>query len=174
MAFTSRSLDHSSNRLSVRTALCSAFRRHVELGLFRSFGRRSVSTIPAPLTSMLLTTRTSSQKLVRFGRRQDVRPSLFALEPPARWDTFTFVFALPIFSVSPYELALTVPGVQIVNQRGFSNGINIQVNGARRRANSFLLDGQEINDVSIDGEASQPKHPRHVRVGRGTYQLSFG
>jgi Carboxypeptidase regulatory-like domain len=45
---------------------------------------------------------------------------------------------LPIFTVSPYELATTVPGVQMVDNSmpggqaaGFSNGINIQVNGAR-------------------------------------------
>jgi outer membrane receptor protein involved in Fe transport len=69
---------------------------------------------------------------------------------------------LPIFSVSPYELATTLPGVQIVDaniQSGFSNGINIQVNGARPRANNFLLDGQEINDVGIGGQAFQPTIP---------------
>jgi outer membrane receptor protein involved in Fe transport len=67
---------------------------------------------------------------------------------------------LPIFSLSPYELASTVPGVQTVsNGGGFSNGIDIQVNGARPRANNFLLDGQEINDVSIGGQAFQPIIP---------------
>jgi len=71
----------------------------------------------------------------------------------------TDIRELPNFSVSPYELTTTVPGVQIVNQSGFSNGINIQVNGARPRANNFLLDGQEINDVSIGGQAFQPNIP---------------
>jgi hypothetical protein len=48
----------------------------------------------------------------------------------------TYMRKLPIFSVSPYELATTLPGVQIVDanmpvgrQAGFSNGINIQING---------------------------------------------
>jgi outer membrane receptor protein involved in Fe transport len=74
----------------------------------------------------------------------------------------TDITKLPIFSVSPYELATTVPGVQIVDNNisaGFSNGIDIQVNGARPRANNFLLDGQEINDVSIGGQAFQPNIP---------------
>ena len=66
---------------------------------------------------------------------------------------------LPIFSLNPIELATTVPGVQTVVAGGFSNGINIQVNGARPRANNFLLDGQEINDVGISGQAFQPQIP---------------
>jgi outer membrane receptor protein involved in Fe transport len=67
--------------------------------------------------------------------------------------------SLPIFSLNPIELATTLPGVQLVNQNGFSNGMNIQVNGARPRANNFLLDGQEINDVGIGGQAFQPQIP---------------
>lgn len=67
---------------------------------------------------------------------------------------------LPIFSLNPVELALTVPGVQPVSQNsGFSNGQNIEVNGARPRSNNFLLDGQEINDVGIGGQAFQPAIP---------------
>ena len=42
---------------------------------------------------------------------------------------------------------------------GFSNGFNIEVNGARPRSNNFLLDGQEINDVGIGGQAFQPNIP---------------
>jgi hypothetical protein len=69
---------------------------------------------------------------------------------------------LPIFSLNPVDLALTVPGVQTVSQPGssvLSNGSNIEVNGARPRANNFLLDGQEINDVGIGGQAFQPQIP---------------
>ncbi len=66
---------------------------------------------------------------------------------------------LPIFSLSPYELAYTVPGAQVVSASGFSNGQGLQVNGARPRANNFLLDSQEINDVSIGGQAFQPAIP---------------
>lgn len=67
---------------------------------------------------------------------------------------------LPVFSLNPVELALTVPGVQTVSQgSGFSNGENIEVNGARPRSNNFLLDGQEINDVGIGGQAFVPQIP---------------
>jgi outer membrane receptor for ferrienterochelin and colicin len=63
---------------------------------------------------------------------------------------------VPVFSLNPVELATTVPGVQLVDTKidaGYSNGVNIQVNGARPRANSFLIDGADINDVSIGGQA---------------------
>ena len=68
---------------------------------------------------------------------------------------------VPIFTLNPIELATTVPGVQPVSTPSgqFSNGINIQVNGARPRANNFLLDNQEINDVGIAGQAFQPQIP---------------
>lgn len=66
---------------------------------------------------------------------------------------------LPIFSLNPYELAYTAPGAQLVRNGGFSNGQNVQVNGARPRANNFLLDSQEINDVGIGGQAFQPAIP---------------
>jgi hypothetical protein len=92
----------------------------------------------------------------------------------------TDITKLPIFSVSPYELATTVPGVQIVDNTinaGFSNGINIQVNGARPRANNFLLDSQEINDVGIGGQAFQPSIPdmyESVSVLTSSSSAEFG
>ena len=66
---------------------------------------------------------------------------------------------LPIFTLNPIELALNVPGVQIVSNSGFSNGEDIQVSGARPRANNFLVDGQEINDATLAGQALQPNIP---------------
>ena len=66
---------------------------------------------------------------------------------------------LPIFSLNPIELATTVPGAQAVHNSGFSNGEAVQVSGARPRANNFLIDGQEINDTSIAGQALQPNIP---------------
>lgn len=67
--------------------------------------------------------------------------------------------ALPIFSLNPIELATTLPGVQAVANSNFSQGQSIQVSGARPRANNFLIDGQEINDVGIAGQAVQPQLP---------------
>ena len=66
---------------------------------------------------------------------------------------------LPIFSLNPIEVLTTVPGVQIVSNTGLSNGTNIQVSGARPRANNFLVDGEEINDAGIGGQAVQPQIP---------------
>jgi outer membrane receptor protein involved in Fe transport len=65
----------------------------------------------------------------------------------------------PIFTLNPVELTIAVPGVQPVSEAGFSNGIDIQVDGARPRDNNFLMDGQEINDVGIGGQAFQPQIP---------------
>jgi hypothetical protein len=66
---------------------------------------------------------------------------------------------VPIFSLNPIELVKTAPGVQLVDQDNFSNGVGIQVNGSRPRANSFLIDGQDINDPGIAGQAIQPQIP---------------
>lgn len=85
---------------------------------------------------------------------------------------------LPVFTLNPVELALTVPGVQTVSQgSGFSNGLNIEVNGARPRSNNFLLDGQEINDVGIGGQAFQPNIPdlfQSVTVITNTPSAEYG
>lgn len=92
----------------------------------------------------------------------------------------TEIDKLPIFSLNPVELATTVPGVQVVTggaSAGFSNGINIQVNGARARSNNFLLDGQEINDVGIGGQAFQPQIPdifESVNVITNSASAEFG
>jgi outer membrane receptor protein involved in Fe transport len=66
---------------------------------------------------------------------------------------------LPIFSLNPIEILTTVPGVQIVSNSNFSNGESIQVSGARPRANNFMIDGEEINDTGIGGQAVQPQIP---------------
>ena len=64
---------------------------------------------------------------------------------------------LPVFSLNPIELATTIPGVQVVNQGATGGqGQEFSSNGARPRANNFLIDGQEINDVAITGQAFQP------------------
>ncbi len=65
---------------------------------------------------------------------------------------------IPLFTLNPIELLQTVPGVQIVDQNLGINGIGgnfaqIEVNGARPRSNNFMMDGQDINDVGIGGQA---------------------
>lgn len=71
---------------------------------------------------------------------------------------------LPIFTLNPIELVATLPGVQIVNTQLGLGGVGgnyeqIEVNGARPRSNNFMMDGQDINDVGIGGQAFQPQVP---------------
>ncbi|MDQ2839517.1 MAG: TonB-dependent receptor [Acidobacteriota bacterium] len=71
---------------------------------------------------------------------------------------------VPIFSLNPFELVATLPGVQMVNPAlGLAgtagNFEQLQVNGARPRSNNFMLDGQDINDVGIGGQAFDPQIP---------------
>ena len=71
---------------------------------------------------------------------------------------------VPIFSLNPYELVATLPGVQLVNPAlnlGGTGGNYEQliVNGARPRSNNYMLDGQDINDVGIGGQAFDPQVP---------------
>jgi hypothetical protein len=71
---------------------------------------------------------------------------------------------LPIFSLNPIELVATLPGVQLVNAQLNLGGVGgnfeqIEVNGARPRSNNFMMDGQDINDVGIGGQAFQPQVP---------------
>ena len=65
---------------------------------------------------------------------------------------------IPAFTLNPIELLQTVPGVQIVDQNLGLGGIGgnfyqIEVNGARPRSNNFMMDGQDINDIGIGGQA---------------------
>src|SRR5438309_11156063 len=65
---------------------------------------------------------------------------------------------VPVVTLNPIELLQTVPGVQIVDQNLGLGGIGgnfyqIEVNGARPRSNNFMMDGQDINDVGIGGQA---------------------
>jgi outer membrane receptor protein involved in Fe transport len=74
----------------------------------------------------------------------------------------------PIFTLNPVELVSTLAGVQVINSvqaNGspspgiYGNGVSIEVNGARPRSNNFMLDGQDINDVGIGGQAFTPIIP---------------
>ncbi|ADV84855.1 TonB-dependent receptor [Terriglobus saanensis] len=71
---------------------------------------------------------------------------------------------VPIFSLNPFELVATLPGVVLINPNLNLNGTagnyeQIQVNGARPRSNNFMLDGQDINDVGIGGQSFNPQIP---------------
>ncbi len=73
------------------------------------------------------------------------------------------VAQLPYFSLNPAELAMTLPGVQdspvgkgAISNQAQTDGISFSVNGARPRANNFLIDGQDDNDYGSTGQAYQP------------------
>lgn len=72
---------------------------------------------------------------------------------------------LPIFSLNPVELTSTLPGAQYINPSGTNAGgtygqyEQVEFNGARPRANNFMFDGQDINDVGLGGQAFQPQIP---------------
>ncbi|MFL6439372.1 MAG: carboxypeptidase regulatory-like domain-containing protein [Terriglobales bacterium] len=84
---------------------------------------------------------------------------------------------LPIFNGNVISLALTEPGVIDVGSNNISNGTGFSVNGSRPRANNFLLDGQDNNDNSIQGQALQPNNVNSVQevvVLTNAYSAEFG
>ena len=73
---------------------------------------------------------------------------------------------VPIFSLNPADLVSEMPGVtrqySTVQNLGGSGGnglVKLTVNGARPRANNFMIDGQDANDVGLGGESFQPIMP---------------
>ncbi len=87
------------------------------------------------------------------------------------------VHDLPILSGNPIELVLTQAGVQDGNGFSFSNGVGFSVNGTRPRANNFLIDGQDNNDNSINGQAFQTTNLgaiQEVTVLTNAYSAEFG
>jgi hypothetical protein len=84
---------------------------------------------------------------------------------------------LPVGSLSPYELALTLPGVTNTMQGSFSNGVAFEVGGGRPRSNNFLIEGQDNNDAGIGGQGLQPENldaVSEVRVLQNNYTAEFG
>ena len=84
---------------------------------------------------------------------------------------------LPIASLSPYELALTLPGVTALSQGGLENGVAFTVGGGRPRANNFLIEGQDNNDAGIAGQGLQPENDEAVKevvIIENAYTAEFG
>jgi len=65
---------------------------------------------------------------------------------------------LPISSLNPYQLAVTLPGVTVVTGANFTNGYGFSVNGNRPRDNNFLVESVDNNDQGIHGQAWQPEN----------------
>jgi hypothetical protein len=73
---------------------------------------------------------------------------------------------VPIFSLNPADLTSEMPGVarqyvtvQNLGGVGGNGLVKLTVNGARPRANNFMMDGQDMNDVGLGGESIQPIMP---------------
>jgi outer membrane receptor protein involved in Fe transport len=87
------------------------------------------------------------------------------------------ITSLPISSLNPVALVLTQAGVQDGNGFSFSNGVGFSVNGTRPRANNFLVDGQDNNDNSINGQAFQTTNLgaiQEVTVLTNSYSAEYG
>jgi hypothetical protein len=88
----------------------------------------------------------------------------------------TDITKLPIFTVSPYELATTLPGVQIVDNTisaGFSNGINIQVNGHALAPTTSFLTARRSMTWGLAGRPFSLTS-RRVRLACGADEFVFG
>jgi hypothetical protein len=89
---------------------------------------------------------------------------------------------LPIFGLSPYELATTLPGVaqppaEFQNAAGEPNGFQFSVNGGRPRSNNFLIEGQDNNDLGLHGQAIEPENTEaysDVTFLLNSYSAEFG
>ena len=90
----------------------------------------------------------------------------------------TEITSLPILNLNPISLVLTEPGVLAPSGReDFTNGVGFSVNGTRPRSNNFLIDGQENNDQSIQGQALQPVNLEavgEVAILTNAYGPEFG
>ena len=87
------------------------------------------------------------------------------------------ISSLPIASLNPYELALTLPGVMNTQVGGFSNGVDFNVGGGRPRANNFLIEGQDNNDAGIQGQGLQPGNDeavKEVTIIENAYTAEYG
>ncbi len=84
---------------------------------------------------------------------------------------------LPIASINPYSLALTLPGVTSVEGADMANGPSFSVNGSRPRTNNFLIEGQDNNDSGIHGQGLQPGNLEavsEVAVLTNSYSAEYG
>ena len=87
------------------------------------------------------------------------------------------ISSLPITSLNPYQLALTLPGVTSVTQGDFTNGTSFNVGGGRPRSNNFLIEGQDNNDAGIQGQGLQPGNQEAVKevvIIENAYTAEYG
>jgi hypothetical protein len=114
----------------------------------------ATETITVTEDAPLLNT-TSSEVGVRFDERR--LTDLPTLPPPGGGgfrDVFAFAFA--------------APGVSQLNSGNqvFATGTNFSTNGSRVRSNSFMIDGQDSNDLVVTGREQALNNPEIVQEFR--------
>jgi outer membrane receptor protein involved in Fe transport len=108
------------------------------------------------------------------GSVQDVLPA-----EPVRGESISArkISDLPLAGQNSLTLLLTAPGVVTTDQGGSTNSGMGAVNGARPRSNSFLIDGVENNDISVNGPAFVPTNNdaiQEVSIQTSNFSAEFG
>jgi outer membrane receptor protein involved in Fe transport len=130
---------------------------HVQADSFQASDIHHLNVLPSVVTTynLSLSTGTLAQTVIVSANTNAINTENGQLSSTISTAELSQV---PIFSLNPFELLQTVPGVQIVDPfLGFNgiggNFVQIEVNGARPRSNNFMMDGQDINDIGIGGQA---------------------
>ena len=128
-----------------------------EAGGFQTASARDINVVPSIVTTYdpVLTVGEVSQAISVEANSNNINTENGQLSSTVSTSELA---KIPIFTLNPIELLQTVPGVQIVDQNLGLGGVGgnfyqIEVNGARPRSNNFMMDGQDINDVGIGGQA---------------------
>lgn len=69
---------------------------------------------------------------------------------------------LPVSSLNPYALALTMPNVTSVTTVGLTNGVRFSFGGLRPRSSNYLIEGQDNNDSGLAGQGLQPENDEAI------------
>ncbi len=80
---------------------------------------------------------------------------------------------------SVYNVLLSTPGVvqMATGQAAFATGLSFSANGGRVRSNSFMLDGQDINDPTVTGAEVALNNPdaiREVTIITNQFKAEYG
>lgn len=133
------------------------------------------------VTGSLVTSLNVALKLGHTGETINVEANAITLQTESGEISSTItseqVQNLPIGNLNAYSLATTLPGVTTVTAADMSNGTSYSVNGARPRANNFLIEGQDNNDAGIHGQGLQPinlEAVKEVTVLTNAYSAEFG
>lgn len=130
---------------------------HVEAPSFQSVDARNLNVPPSVVTSYnpVLGTGSVAETVTVNATTNGINTENGELSSTV---STTELSQVPIFSLNPFELLQNIPGAQIVDPNlGFNgiggNFVQIEVNGARPRSNNYMMDGQDINDIGIGGQA---------------------